>query len=114
VDQDHFRGRYRAHMRAQKPVDDRPIGFDTKSGVRIESVLIVPKYISMTGVSTGAGHGPGRMAEERFLASPLVYHEGSRFQPRQRSLQPTSGTDFVPGSNSFLKRVDVSALRATF
>ena len=70
---------------AQKRVDDRPISFgDASSGARVVPVLIIPKYNSMTGVSTGAGHGPGRvLAEERFLANPFVYWEGSPFQPKQ-------------------------------
>src|SRR5262245_8479853 len=69
----------------QKRVDDRPINFaDASSGVIVEPLLIIPRYSSMTGVSTEAGHGPGRvLADERFLANPFVYWQGSPFQPKQ-------------------------------
>jgi hypothetical protein len=68
---------------AQKPVDPKPPKFvDAKTSAQVEPVLIIPKYSTATGVSTGAGHGPGRMVDDQFLASPFIYRAGSAFEPK--------------------------------
>jgi hypothetical protein len=69
---------------AQLPVPQQPLAFvDAVSKTPIERVLIVPKYTSTKGVSTGAGHGPGYMKDSSFLAFPFVYRAGTPFEPAQ-------------------------------
>jgi hypothetical protein len=66
---------------AQKPVDPKPPRFvDAKTGAQVDPVLVIPKYSTATGVSTGAGHGPGLMVDDRFLASPFIYRTGNPFE----------------------------------
>jgi hypothetical protein len=77
-------GGCRSAGKAQLPVNEQPFAFvDAKSGARLERVLIVPKYSSTTGVSSGAGHGPGYSTQSSFLASPFIYHSGRPFAPTQ-------------------------------
>ena len=69
---------------AQLPVNEKPISFvDARSGSPLESVLLIPKYSASTGISTGAGHGPGRMTDRIFIASPIIYHAGQPLRVKQ-------------------------------
>ena len=83
----------------QRPIDSRPVVFvDAKSGAPVERVLIIPKYGASTGVSTGAGHGPGYMRESAFLAFPFVYVAGRPFavtQPDSNGVLVGPATLFV-------------------
>jgi len=56
---------------------------DAATGAEIPRVLILPKYTTTTGVSTGSGHGPGFATDSRALAAPFVYRSGEPFAPRQ-------------------------------
>jgi hypothetical protein len=79
-----FLGGCRAAEKAQLPVNPQPFAFvDARSGAPLERVLIVPKYSSSTGVSSGAGHGPGYMTQSSFLAFPFIYQTGRHFAPTQ-------------------------------
>jgi hypothetical protein len=70
--------------RAQRPIDEKPVWFvDTDSGASLGSVLLIPKYSASTGVSTGAGHGPGKMMNQAFLSAPVVYYSGQPLRVRQ-------------------------------
>lgn len=70
--------------KAQLPIDQKPLAIvDAATGVTLERVLILPRYMSSKGVSTGTGHGPGYMAESSFLALPFVYLTGTPFAPVQ-------------------------------
>jgi hypothetical protein len=70
--------------KAQLPIDEAPLRLaDARTKARVEPVLIIPRYSTSTGVSTGGGHGPGRMLDGRFLAAPFMYWDGNRFQPKQ-------------------------------
>ena len=75
----------------QVPVQEQPVAFaDAQSGAPIARVLLIPKYGVSTGVSTGGGHGPGKMIESSFLASPVMYESGHplRLQvPDSRGIQ---------------------------
>lgn len=65
----------------QRPIDEKPIRFvDARTGATIETVLLLPQYSTATGVSTGAGHGPGAMSHSVFLAFPVVYRSGILLQ----------------------------------
>jgi hypothetical protein len=85
--------------KAQIPVDRQPFEVaDARTGTAIPRVLIVPKYSVSTGVSTGAGHGPGYMTDSRFVASPIVYESGHPFtvpQPDSKGLIGPLGTIFI-------------------
>jgi hypothetical protein len=77
-------GGCRSAGKAQLPVNEQPFAFvDAKSGASLERVLIVPKYSSSTGVSSGAGHGPGYTTQSSFLAFPFIYQTGRPFAPTQ-------------------------------
>lgn len=68
----------------QLPVNNRPITFvDQRSGVPVERVLVIPKYVLAKGVSAGAGHGAGAMSIKSFVAFPFLYFKGAPFSPRQ-------------------------------
>lgn len=68
----------------QLTISHQPFAFvDAKSGATLDRVLIVPKYLTSTGVSSGAGHGPGYMSNASFLAFPFVYGAGEAFAPAQ-------------------------------
>jgi hypothetical protein len=70
--------------KAQLPVNEQPLAFvDGRSGAALERVLIIPKYSSSRGVSSGAGHGPGSMTQTSFLAFPFIYRTGDPFVPAQ-------------------------------
>jgi hypothetical protein len=70
--------------RSQRPIPQQPIAFvDASSAATIPRVLIVPKYTTTTGVSTGSGHGPGLVTDSRALAAPFIYRPGEPFTPRQ-------------------------------
>ena len=84
----------------QLPVNENPVSFvDGRSGASLGSVLLIPKYTASTGMSSGAGHGPGNMTSQSFLASPAVYDSG---QPL-RVQQPDSN-GLVPGPVFFAGR----------
>lgn len=69
---------------SQLPIPKQPIVFvDASSGREVPRVLIVPKYTTTTGVSTGAGHGPGVATDSRAVAAPFIYRSGEPFTPRQ-------------------------------
>jgi hypothetical protein len=67
--------------RAQQRVVHDPrvfVGPDASS-----AVLIIPRYRSSVGVSTGAGHGPGSMRDTVYVAHPFLYHQHEKFNLRQ-------------------------------
>lgn len=69
---------------AQKRISREPIAFsDANTGDAIGTVLVIPCYTSSSGVSTGAGHGPGSMSHKVFIAHPFLYHRGQNFNVRQ-------------------------------
>lgn len=71
------------HGASQLPIPTTPVVFkDAATGEPLERVLILPKYISSTGLGTGAGHGPGGGIERCYLAHPFVYKRGEPFMPR--------------------------------
>jgi hypothetical protein len=79
---------------AQLPLSEKPIEFvDATTGASVERVLIIPQYSVSSGVSTGAGHGPGAMAETSFIAFPIVYRTGELLKVRQ----PDSKGLLLPG-----------------
>jgi len=72
---------------AQLEVRHDPFEFiDKASGKLLSDVLVLPRYSSFSGISTGAGHGPGAGRETVYVASPFIYHSGGDFRP----LQPDS------------------------
>ncbi|MGH9784185.1 MAG: hypothetical protein ACRD88_08365 [Terriglobia bacterium] len=75
------------HGPAQLEVRHDPFEFiDKLSGQHLGEVLVVPRYSSFSGISTGAGHGLGAGRDTVYVASPFVYRSGATFQP----LQPNS------------------------
>jgi hypothetical protein len=72
---------------AQLEVRHDPFEFvDELSGQQLDEVLLVPRYSSFSGISTGGGHGPGAGHGTVYVASPSVYRSGESFRP----LQPNS------------------------
>ena len=63
-------------------VDARPLPIvEAKSGRSVSPVLLIPQYMTTTGVSTGAGHGPGATIPTTFfLAYPRIYEQGQAFE----------------------------------
>jgi hypothetical protein len=59
---------------------------DKVTGRQLAEVLVVPRYSSFSGISTGAGHGPGTGRDTVYVANPFLYRSGAAFQP----LQPDS------------------------
>lgn len=74
-----------------------PISFvDAETGAVLSEVLVIPKYSSSSGVSTGAGHGPGAMKTSRFFANPMLYRHGSPFD-----VEPPESKGIVVGPALF-------------
>jgi len=71
--------------RAQKRVPRNPITLvDAKTSQPIDTVLLIPRYSSFSGISSGGGHGPGiSMSAKVFIAHPFLYHRGDSFAPLQ-------------------------------
>ena len=88
---------FRGH--AQLDVPSEPIQFiDGHSGEIIPDVLVLPRYSSSSGASTGAGHGPGVMDSTVYVAGAFTYRAGDRFQP----MQPKSSGVMVGPAWAFL------------
>jgi hypothetical protein len=69
---------------AQLAVRHDPFLFvDEPSGQPVGEVLVVPRYSSFAGVSSGGGHGPGAGHDRVYLAAPFVYRSDERFVPSQ-------------------------------
>jgi hypothetical protein len=67
---------------------------DAKTGNIIPQVLVIPRYGSSAGVSTGIGEGPGSMHYESWLADPFIYREGETLTLKQPMAR---GVMFGPG-----------------
>jgi hypothetical protein len=63
--------------KTQPPVRADPIEFtDAVTNRVVTRVLVLPRYSSHTGLSTGAGHGPGAMAGRYYVDDPFIYETG--------------------------------------
>lgn len=82
-------------VQTQLPPSEEPLDLvEAGTGSQIQDVLIVPAYVTSVGISTGGGHGPGRMSDEESLGRPFVYRHGESFRlSRPRSF----GFLFGPG-----------------
>jgi hypothetical protein len=71
----------------QKRVPRAPLVLvDAQTGGATDGVLMIPRYSSFSGISTGAGHGPEfSTGSEVFIAHPFLYRQGKNFSPRQTS-----------------------------
>ena len=70
--------------KAQLPVPPDPITFSDRATARVVTpVLVLPRYSSHSGMSTGAGHGPGAMVDRFYVADAFIYHAGQEFRPKQ-------------------------------
>jgi hypothetical protein len=77
------------------PIPTTPVVFvDGKTYEQLDRVLIIPRYSSFRGLSTGAGHGPGGGNYRRYLADPFIYKRGELFEPR---LPKSTGIIWGPG-----------------
>ncbi|MGH9748582.1 MAG: hypothetical protein ACRD6R_01485 [Candidatus Polarisedimenticolia bacterium] len=76
------------YARVQIEVPHAPlIVADVRSNEPIGAVLVIPRYSRSSGISSGAGHGPGAMTDTSFLAHAFVSLRGQPFAPAQ----PKSG-----------------------
>jgi len=72
------------HQKAQLDIPSDSMQWtDQQTGTIVEPVLIIPRYSTHTGVSTGAGHGPGAMRDRYFVAHAFVYRSDQPFVPPQ-------------------------------
>ena len=94
---------------AQRDIDQRPLNFkDSRSGAAVNEVLMLPEYDSTSGISTGAGHGPGVTTASLALAFPFVYDAGASFspvQPRSNGIMLGRPGDFFAGRGVLIKGV---------
>jgi len=67
--------------RSQLPVPSMPlIVLDSRTFRHLQRVLIIPRYSSFKGASSGAGHGPSVGSDRCYLAHPFVYEHGTPFK----------------------------------
>ena len=69
---------------SQQEIPQTPHTFiDAKTGAAIPHVLIIPRYTSSNGFSSGGGHGPERLGRSMFIAHPFTYRTGTPFAVSQ-------------------------------
>jgi hypothetical protein len=69
---------YYGYSQMEIPQDPRAF-LDATTKKPIENVLIIPRFSTSVGISSGAGHGPGWGTHSIYVAHPFTYKTGTPF-----------------------------------
>ena len=69
---------YYGYSQREIPKDPRTF-IDVNTGEAIENVLVIPRFSSSVGISSGYGHGPGWGSDSMYIAHPFTYRAGTNF-----------------------------------
>jgi hypothetical protein len=50
--------------------------YNEVTGESVDSCLIVPIFSKIQGITSGAGHGPGKTQDRNYISDPFIYKKG--------------------------------------